>query len=94
MYPPASRATAAAICRSWLKIQPLNRVIWPTVPSGRARINPNGTMTSAKRPVGWGAATVAAGLAGFRVHDLRHTAASVWLGAGADPKVVQRAAFD
>lgn len=27
---------------------------------------------------------------GFRVHDLRHTCASVWLGAGADPKVVQR----
>ncbi len=26
----------------------------------------------------------------FRVHDLRHTAASVWLAAGADPKVVQR----
>ena len=26
---------------------------------------------------------------GFRVHDLRHTAASVWLAAGADPKVVQ-----
>jgi hypothetical protein len=25
----------------------------------------------------------------LRVHDLRHTAASVWLGAGADPKVVQ-----
>ncbi|MGE5133104.1 MAG: tyrosine-type recombinase/integrase [Gemmatimonadota bacterium] len=24
------------------------------------------------------------------VHDLRHTAASLWLGAGADPKVVQR----
>jgi hypothetical protein len=24
------------------------------------------------------------------VHDLRHTCASVWLGAGADPKVVQR----
>jgi integrase len=40
--------------------------------------------------IGWSAATAAAGLAGFRVHDLRHTAASVWLGAGADPKVVQR----
>jgi hypothetical protein len=26
----------------------------------------------------------------FRVHDLRHTAASLWLAAGADPKVVQR----
>ena len=23
-------------------------------------------------------------------HDLRHTAASVWLASGADPKVVQR----
>ena len=43
-----------------------------------------------KRSVGWRAATTAAGIPGFRVHDLRHTAASVWLGAGADPKVVQR----
>ncbi len=43
-----------------------------------------------KRSVGWSTATAAAGVAGFRVHDLRHTAASVWLAAGADPKVVQR----
>jgi integrase len=43
-----------------------------------------------KRSVGWSAATSAVGVPGFRVHDLRHTAASVWLGAGADPKVVQR----
>jgi integrase len=43
-----------------------------------------------KRSVGWSAATAAAGIPGFRVHDLRHTAASVWLAAGADPKVVQR----
>jgi integrase len=43
-----------------------------------------------KRSVGWSAANAASGLQGFRVHDLRHTAASVWLGAGADPKVVQR----
>ena len=43
-----------------------------------------------KRSVGWNAATSAVGVPGFRVHDLRHTAASVWLAAGADPKVVQR----
>jgi integrase len=43
-----------------------------------------------KRSVGWSEATSAVGVPGFRVHDLRHTAASVWLGAGADPKVVQR----
>ncbi len=30
------------------------------------------------------------GEAELRVHDLRHTAASVWLASGADPKVVQR----
>jgi integrase len=35
-----------------------------------------------RRSVGWRAATVAAGLVGFRVHDLRHTAASVRQGRG------------
>jgi hypothetical protein len=43
-----------------------------------------------KRSVGWPAAIRAIGIPSLRVHDLRHTAASVWLGAGADPKVVQR----
>src|SRR5580704_2514880 len=43
-----------------------------------------------KRSVRWSAAPSAASVSGFRVHDLRHTAASVWLAAGADPKVVQR----
>jgi predicted acetyltransferase len=28
-----------------------------------------------------------------RVHDLRHTAASLWLAAGADPKVVTRTGY-
>jgi hypothetical protein len=42
-----------------------------------------------KRSVGWSQATTAVGQPGFRVHDLRHTAASVWLAAGADPNVVQ-----
>jgi integrase len=43
-----------------------------------------------KRSVGWSAACRAIGRPTFRVHDLRHTCASLWLGAGADPKVVQR----
>jgi integrase len=43
-----------------------------------------------ERSVVWSAATTAAGLHGFRVHDLRHTAASIWLAAGTDPKVVKR----
>jgi integrase len=47
-------------------------------------------MSNWKRSVGWSAATTATGHHDFRVHDLRHTAASVWLAAGAAPKVVQR----
>jgi integrase len=43
-----------------------------------------------KRSVGWREACAAIGRPTLRAHDLRHTAASIWLGAGADPKVVQR----
>jgi integrase len=40
--------------------------------------------------VGWTMAKASIGRPTLRVHDLRHTAASLWLGSGADPKVVQR----
>jgi hypothetical protein len=53
-------------------------------------VGPGERESNWKRSVGWSAATAAVGLQGVRVHDLRHTAASVWLGARADPKVVQR----
>ena len=43
-----------------------------------------------KRSVGWAAAVRKIDRPTLRVHDLRHTCASLWLGAGADPKVVQR----
>ena len=43
-----------------------------------------------KRTIGWAAAKAAVNRPTLRVHDLRHTAASLWLGSGADPKVVQR----
>jgi site-specific recombinase XerD len=38
----------------------------------------------------WLPATDACGLAGLRVHDLRHTAASLAVKSGANPKVVQQ----
>ena len=43
-----------------------------------------------KRTVRWTEAIESVGRPRFRIHDLRHTAASLWLAAGADPKVVQR----
>jgi integrase-like protein len=43
-----------------------------------------------KRAVKWPHAKQAIGRPNLRVHDLRHSAASIWLGAGADAKVVQR----
>lgn len=43
-----------------------------------------------KRSVAWKAAIEKIGRPRLRVHDPRHTCASLWLGAGADPKVVQR----
>lgn len=36
----------------------------------------------------WRPATVAAGLNGLRIHDLRHTAVALWIAAGANPKEV------
>src|SRR5215204_7057874 len=43
-----------------------------------------------QRSVSWREAKAAIGRPELRVHDLRHTAASMWLASGADPKVVQR----
>src|SRR4051812_15166567 len=43
-----------------------------------------------QRSVRWRGAVGRIGRPDLRVHDLRHTAASIWLASGADPKVVQR----
>jgi integrase len=34
----------------------------------------------------WRPATLAAGLPGLRIHDLRHTAVALWIAAGAFPR--------
>lgn len=36
----------------------------------------------------WNPATARAGLDGFRIHDMRHTAVSLWVAAGKDPKTI------
>jgi integrase len=36
----------------------------------------------------WRPATEAADLAGLRIHDMRHTAVSLWIAAGTDPKTI------
>jgi integrase len=46
--------------------------------------------TNWQRSISWREAKATIGRPELRVHDLRHTAASVWLTSGADPKVVQR----
>ena len=46
--------------------------------------------TNWQRSASWREAKATIGGPELRVHDLRHTAASVWLASGAHPKVVQR----
>jgi integrase len=46
-------------------------------------------LTSAPASDGWLPAIEAAGVAPLRVHDLRHTTASLAIAAGADVKVIQ-----
>ncbi len=46
--------------------------------------------TNWQRSVSWRETKATIGRPELRVHDLRHTAASVWLASGADPKMVQR----
>jgi integrase len=71
-----------------------DRGVWRNYIAPRWRSRPVVSITTAdtnwKRSVGWREAIAAIGRPKLRVHDLRHTAASVWLGSGADPKVVQR----
>src|SRR5262249_52449910 len=48
MYPPARRATPAAICRSWPVSQSMNRLSAFSVPWGLNSRDANGTSTSAQ----------------------------------------------
>jgi integrase len=56
-------------------------LVFPGADGGALRAN-------AWRQRHWQAATRATGLAGLRPHDLRHTAVSLWIAAGAGPKQI------
>jgi integrase len=64
-------------------------------PPGAAAItSPRGSrlaLENWKRPVNWQAAIVKVGREGLRVHDLRHTVASLSRRAGADLRLLQKA---
>ncbi len=71
------------------KTREADRAAWTSQIAARFGDVPVASITTAEI-VGWAAACQAIGRPTFRVHDLRHTCASLWLGNGADPKVVQR----
>ncbi len=51
-----------------------------------------GPLRAAWRQRVWGPAISAAGMEGLRIHDLRHTAVSLWISAGASPLEVAKRA--
>jgi integrase len=64
---------------------------WQRANSLPLSVNSFSTINNAGAPSAGTSSTKATiGRPELRVHDLRHTAASMWLASGADPKVVQR----
>jgi integrase len=76
-------AALVPVVDSWADDRPPAEWLFPSPGGGPLRVS------NWKRSVGWTGALAAVRRPGFRVHDLRHSAASIWLGSGADPKVVQ-----
>jgi integrase len=68
----------------WAADRPAGAWLFPAPEGGPLR------ESNWKRSVKWAKAREAIAIPTLRVHDLRHTAASIWLANGADPKVVQR----
>jgi integrase len=78
--PPVIRATLAQHLDTYVEDGP-DALVFPI---------PDGTVLRAGnwRSRFWAPATRNAGLAGVRPHDLRHTAVSLWIAAGANPKQI------
>jgi integrase len=74
----------AAIVARWSGSRGPDDWIFPTTTGTAMRLG------NWKRAIGWSQAKIAIRRPTLRVHDLRHTTASIWLASGADPKVVQQ----
>ncbi|MGB9346495.1 MAG: tyrosine-type recombinase/integrase [Ilumatobacteraceae bacterium] len=89
--PPKTKAAVRTVpLPSFVCDELSRRAVPPVDPEGLVFESPEGfpiRATLFRRRV-WRAAVAAAGLEPFRIHDLRHTAVSLWVAEGANPKHV------
>jgi integrase len=89
--PPKTKAAVRTVpLPSFVCDELSRRAVQPVDPEGLVFESPEGFPVRAtlfRRRV-WRPAVAAAGLEPFRIHDLRHTAVSLWVAEGANPKHV------
>ena len=89
--PPKTRAARRTVGLPRFVLEALaERMAAPAEPEAFVFAGPYGgaLRVSLFRSRFWRPATMAAGLDGLRIHDLRHTAVALWIAAGANPKEV------
>jgi integrase len=95
--PPKTRAGRRTVGLPQFVLDSLaERMAAPAEPDAFVFAGPHGgaLWVSLFRSRSWRPATMAAGLDGLRIHDLRHTAVALWITAGANPKEVAARAGD
>ena len=89
--PPKTNAAVRSVPIATFLCEELSRLATPdTSPDSLVFQSPNGhpVRPSLFRRRSWTPAVEAAGLTPLRIHDLRHTAVSLWIAEGAHPKQV------
>jgi integrase len=89
--PPKTRAAIRTVAIPSFVREELSRLATqPLDPDALVFTSPEGQPVRATtlRQRYWTPATEAAGVAPLRIHDLRHTAVSLWIAEGANPKQV------
>ncbi|MEZ5236135.1 MAG: site-specific integrase [Acidimicrobiales bacterium] len=86
--PPKTRASRRIVTLPRMVCDELARSGGPAEPCRLVSPDAKPIRASLFRSRFWTPAVNAAGLAPLRIHDLRHTAVSIWIAAGANPKQV------